>query len=83
MRGHGERKDVLDNVIYEGNENEDETLECEQIHSKFEIDFYKEIRLVLTKFQFHTLFCLYIAFVILSMGITNWRLDKSNTSDTL
>ena len=61
---------------------EDETLECEQIHSRFEVDFYKEIRYVLTSFQFNFIFYSYMAFVGLSMAITtyNWSLDESYTT---
>ena len=72
-----ENEDDDDNSEHE--DTEDETLECEQIHSRFEIDFYKEIRYVLTSFQFQAIFYSYMGLVVLSMAITsyNWSLDES------
>jgi len=70
----------------EDEDTEDETLEYEQIHSKFEVDFYKEIRYVLTSFQFQVIFYSYMSLVALSMAITsyNWSLDESYmTTQTL
>ena len=60
-------------------DTEDETLEYESIHSRFEVDFYKEIRYVLTSFQFQVIFYSYMSLVALSMAITsyNWSLDES------
>ena len=60
-------------------DTEDETLEYESVHSRFEVDFYKEIRYVLTSFQFQVIFYSYMSLIALSMAITsyNWSLDES------
>ena len=59
----------------------DETIDSDQIHSRFEVDFYKEIRHVLSKVQFNTIFYSYIAFVALSISLStyNWILDNLYT----
>ena len=54
---------------------EDETLEYEQIHSRFEVDFYKDIRYVLSSSQFNLVFYSYVSFVAMTMSLAAYELS--------